>query len=179
MPTHWAQLERVRFAPEYSGEYDEPQIFTVWAQRSGVEYSLEDEAGLRGGFDECVAAMVRKGEHPKAQPRLLSQQVATGSAAPPIRAPAKDDGGAVDVGGDAWAAVDGCYSEAEPLVGHRLEVWWGTAAAPEGAWQAGYAKSISRSRGLQIEYDDGERETHRDISLATEGDVWRREEGAR
>ena len=179
MPTHSVQLERVRFASEYSGEYDEQQIFEKWAHRSGIEYSLEDEAGLRGSFDECVATMVRKGEHPKAQPRLLSQQTATGSAPPPIRAPAKDDGGAVDVGGDAWAAVDGCYSEAEPLVGHRLEVWWGTAAAPEGAWQAGYAKSISRSRGLQIEYDDGERETHRDISLATEGDVWRREEGAR
>ena len=84
---------------------------------------------------------------------------------------------AAGVGGDPWAELGGCYSEAERLVGQRLEVWWETAAAPPGAWQAGYARAISRSRGLQIENDDGERMAHRDISLTNEGEVWRREGG--
>ena len=165
------QLERVRFAPECRGEYDEPRILEAWAQQNGVVYTLEDEAGLRGGFDECVATM---GVQPKARARLLSEQRATGSAAPPIKRGAKADAAGAG-GGDAWAALGGCYAEAEPLVGKRLEVWWET---PEGgAWQAGYAKGISRARGLRIEYDDGERKAHWDIALATEGEVWRREVG--
>ena len=115
------------------------------------------------------------GVRPKARARLLSEQRATGSAAPPIKGGAKADGGAVDVGGDEWAAFGGCYVEAEPLVGQRLEVWWET---PEGgAWHAGYAKGISRARGLRIEYDDGDKEAHWDIGQATEGEVWRREVG--
>ena len=60
-------------------------------------------------------------------------------------------------------------------MGKRLEVWWET---PEGgAWHAGYAKGISRARGLRIEYDDGDKEAHWDIGQATEGEVWRREVG--
>ena len=111
----------MRFAPECRGEYDEPRILEAWAQQNGVVHTLEDEVGLRGGFDECVATM---GEQPKARARLLSQQTATGSAAPPIKRGAKGDAAAAGAGGgDAWAAVGGCYAEAEPLVGHRLEVW--------------------------------------------------------
>ena len=111
------------------------------------------------------------GEQPKARARLLSQQRATGRAAPPIRGRSSASA-AAGVGGDPWAELGGCYYVAKRLVGQRLEVWWETAAAPSGAWQAGYARAISRTRGLQIEYDDGEIVSHRDISLANEGEVW-------
>ena len=52
-------------------KYNEPLIFEEWAARHGVIYSLEDEHGLRGSFDECVATMLREGTHRQVHSRLL------------------------------------------------------------------------------------------------------------
>ena len=66
-----AQLERVRLTDKFSDKYNEPLIFEEWAARHGVIYSLEDEHGLRGSFDECVATMLREGTHRQVHSRLL------------------------------------------------------------------------------------------------------------
>ena len=165
----------MRLTDKFSDKYNEPLIFEEWAARHGVIYSLEDEHGLRGSFDECVATMLREGTHRQVHSRLLSQQLGSVTARIAAAAnPAKDDEepAAAEVCGDAWAAAGGCYAEAAPLVSQRLEVWWEMPDATD-SWQAGVAKSCSRSRGLLIEYDDGMRRYHMDISSATENDVWR------
>jgi hypothetical protein len=165
----------VRFAD--SDEYDERGIFSELAAKHNVVYSLEDERGLRGSFDECIEQMLKEGNHPGLHARLISHQVSTGDPPPPVGASSRGAEGeeeeTLGEGGDVdeWSAAGGSYAEAQQLVGRCLEVLWDTPVGP--VWQTGVAKGISRKRGLLIKYEDGEAKYHLNISNEVEDEVWR------
>ena len=183
-PLDAGALERVRFRKEDVGQYNEPAIFAVWAEKNGITHSMEGAAQLRAGFDEHVVTWVTaadaKCKHVRV--RLLAHQLQTGGQPPRVGAPptvaaaAQAAAAALEpghTGGGGLATIE----EMVMITGRRIEVNMLSHHEDEedalGTWFAGTAKSATRTRGLLVDFDDGSHKYFLDIDARTEGTTWR------